>query len=233
MGVQFGIGIGKTFPKMASRFFVFICVATLQCLLAGKVSAFDCSTDGIFPDDSNCAKFIICNGNNTYRLDCPAGLVFNPTALTCDWPEHVPECDVNPTVASIQLKKTDCSTDGIFPDDSNCAKFIICNGNNTYRQDCPAGLVFNPTALTCDWPEHVPECDVNPTVASIQSQKTDCSSDGTFSAEDDCTKFVVCFSGFAETFTCPASTVFNPSSLLCDWPQNVPSCNTGEKTSSN
>ena len=29
--VQFGIGIGKTFPKMASRFFVFICVATLQC----------------------------------------------------------------------------------------------------------------------------------------------------------------------------------------------------------
>merc|ERR1711946_100186 len=167
MGVQFGIGIGKTFPKMASRFFVFICVATLQCLLAGKVSAFDCSTDGIFPDDSNCAKFIICNGNNTYRLDCPAGLVFNPTALTCDWPEHVPECDVNPTVAS------------------------------------------------------------------IQSQKTDCSSDGTFSAEDDCTKFVVCFSGFAETFTCPASTVFNPSSLLCDWPQNVPSCNTGEKTSSN
>merc|ERR1711974_388652 len=149
--VQFGIGIGKTFPKMASRFFVFICVATLQCLLAGKVSAFDCSTDGIFPDDSNCAKFIICNGNNTYRLDCPAGLVFNPTALTCDWPEHVPECDVNPTVASIQSKKTDCS------------------------------------------------------------------SDGTFSAEDDCTKFVVCFSGFAETFTCPASTIFNPSSLLCDW----------------
>merc|ERR1711946_23559 len=145
---QFGIGIGKTFPKMASRFFVFICVATLQCLLAGKVSAFDCSTDGIFPDDSNCAKFIICNGNNTYRQDCPAGLVFNPT------------------VASIQSQKTDCSSDGTFSAEDNCTKFVVCFSGFAETFTCPASTVFNPSSLLCDWPQNVPSCNTGEKTSS-------------------------------------------------------------------
>lgn len=41
---------------------------------------------------------------------------------------------------------------------------------------------------------------------------------------DDCTVFYRCHLGVPEPMKCPTGEVFNPISLQCDWPYNVPGC---------
>ena len=55
----------------------------------------------------------------------------------------------------------------------------------------------------------------------------DCSVSGTVSYADpsDCTKFYQCSSNSPPVKqSCPAGTVYNPKSQVCDWPYNVPGC---------
>jgi len=41
----------------------------------------------------------------------------------------------------------------IFPDPTDCTRFIVCVGNLAYYGQCPAGLVFYPADQVCDWPD--------------------------------------------------------------------------------
>ena len=43
----------------------------------------------------------------------------------------------------------------INPFDKSCASFIQCSNGNAFKQACPAGLLFNPSAGVCDWPAAV------------------------------------------------------------------------------
>jgi hypothetical protein len=49
---------------------------------------------------------------------------------------------------------------GLFanPCDSSCSTFIQCANGITYTQQCPAGLLYNPSVSVCDWPANV-RCD--------------------------------------------------------------------------
>ena len=48
---------------------------------------------GLHAHPDNCYGFIMCDmAGNTYEMDCPAGLKFNPANLVCDWPHNV-ECE--------------------------------------------------------------------------------------------------------------------------------------------
>jgi len=51
--------------------------------------------------------------------------------------------------------------DGIYPHEE-CNKFYHCSHGYTYIKDCPRGLHFNPSVLSCDWPAnaetHNPNC---------------------------------------------------------------------------
>lgn len=45
--------------------------------------------------------------------------------------------------------------DGIYPDPSDCSKYIQCFGGRQFNQSCPGGLLFNPKTKVCDWPQNV------------------------------------------------------------------------------
>jgi len=62
------------------------------------------------------------------------------------------------------------------------------------------------------WPAKQPKC------ADDQSSAPE-------PVQTDCTKFYQCAEGAVSVQECADGTVFNPKTLVCDWPQNVPECN--------
>jgi len=62
------------------------------------------------------------------------------------------------------------------------------------------------------WPAKQPKC-------------TDDESSAPEPVQTDCTKFYQCAEGAVSVQECADGTVFNPKTLVCDWPQNVPECN--------
>jgi len=53
----------------------------------------------------------------------------------------------------------DCTgrPDGLYSHPETCTKFVQCAGGEAHVQDCPGGLLFNPTAGGCDWPHNLSE----------------------------------------------------------------------------
>ncbi|CAL4096915.1 unnamed protein product [Meganyctiphanes norvegica] len=60
------------------------------------ISNIACTKEGYFAMLQDCSKFCFCgkseNGWIRYNFNCPNGLYFNPSILTCDWPYNVPSC---------------------------------------------------------------------------------------------------------------------------------------------
>lgn len=50
---------------------------------------FECPADGIFRDPNDCSKFYLCSGENKFGFTCPNGLLFDPNASNCNWPDQV------------------------------------------------------------------------------------------------------------------------------------------------
>ncbi|VDM45713.1 unnamed protein product [Toxocara canis] len=50
--------------------------------------AFSCTTDGFFPDLSDCHRFYRCVGGIIYMFDCPSGSAFNSMTQFCDHLEN-------------------------------------------------------------------------------------------------------------------------------------------------
>uniref|UniRef100_H2ZFD1 chitinase n=1 Tax=Ciona savignyi TaxID=51511 RepID=H2ZFD1_CIOSA len=48
--------------------------------------------DSLFADTTDCTHYYQCSNGILYTMPCPAGLVFNPFQLYCDWPSNVPGC---------------------------------------------------------------------------------------------------------------------------------------------
>lgn len=46
-----------------------------------------------------------------------------------------------------------CSADGLYPNKSDCTKFIQCAGGVAYDKSCPSGLHFDANEHVCNWPE--------------------------------------------------------------------------------
>jgi len=55
-----------------------------------------------------------------------------------------------------------CQSAGYFRDPNDCAKYYQCvpNGDSwlVYYSECPPGTAFDPTTITCNYPELVPGC---------------------------------------------------------------------------
>ncbi|CAH3021428.1 unnamed protein product, partial [Porites evermanni] len=103
---------------------------------------------------------------------------------------------------------------GNHADPDNCYSFIMCDvAGNAHEMDCPAGLSFNPSLLVCDWPENV-ECEAGNFCKDKEG--------GNHADPDNCYSFIMCdVAGNAHEMDCPAGLAFNPSLLVCDWPENV------------
>jgi hypothetical protein len=57
---------------------------------------FKCTTDGFFPDKTDCWVYHICDGGTHSVRACEEDLFFNPKTGLCDWPMNV-ECKQSTT----------------------------------------------------------------------------------------------------------------------------------------
>lgn len=48
--------------------------------------------NGHFRDPASCSTYYNCDNGRGFKMSCPSGLFFHPTALHCDWPINVPSC---------------------------------------------------------------------------------------------------------------------------------------------
>lgn len=68
---------------------------TATASTASTTSAADpsmCSGTVAFPHPEYCEKFYFCANGEIFEFSCPDGLLFDPQALVCNWPEQV-NCD--------------------------------------------------------------------------------------------------------------------------------------------
>merc|ERR1712168_593062 len=57
-------------------------------------------------------------------------------------------------VVPIKSEEFQCAgRDGLFPNENDCSTFFNCghDGTQAWKQECQAGLVFNPEIGACDW----------------------------------------------------------------------------------
>merc|ERR1712002_514670 len=60
-------------------------------------------------------------------------------------------------VVPIKTEEFQCAgRDGLFPNENDCSTFFNCghDGTQAWKQECQAGLVFNPEIGACDWPSN-------------------------------------------------------------------------------
>lgn len=108
--------------------------------------------NGLIIDPFSCAHYLSCSNSQTIRRKCQEGLLFNAKLLRCDYPENVNCSRSTPSnTITTPLNKCKYLPNGLTKDPLSCAHFFICSGGNSYRFQCPAGLLFNPTALVCDY----------------------------------------------------------------------------------
>lgn len=165
----------------------------------------------------SCFKYLQCqqtaNGSFIYiEKECGATMMFNPNVLVCDWPSNVkavkPVCGVTPEVLEIFDLKA-------LPSRQTTPQAFITKAPSS---DSIVSQEF------IEVPYYITICD--PGVPHIEHPKS-------------CYKFLHCQPAPNGSYvyvvkTCYPDMMFNPSSMVCDWPASVkaikPNCgpNPGE-----
>ncbi|XP_067863645.1 acidic mammalian chitinase-like [Heptranchias perlo] len=94
---------------------------------------------GIYVDPEDPSKFYRCV-KIAIREHCADKLIFDQNCMCCTWPRFQDSkwCARKP--------------DGFYNDRANASKFYICADGQTFRRDCPTGLVFYDACKCCNWP---------------------------------------------------------------------------------
>ncbi|CAN7991234.1 unnamed protein product [Ixodes pacificus] len=125
------------------------------------------------------------------------------------------------------LGRSQCSTNGFFPHESQCDGYYECRNGTVHQGLCPDGLVFNDDAghkyLRCDLPFSV-NCENRPYLQPAQAVGNCPRRWGMYADPSDCGKFVNCVGGKAHKFDCPEGLAFNDQRGICDWPDLVERC---------
>ncbi|XP_013407410.1 probable chitinase 10 [Lingula anatina] len=105
----------------------------------------------VLPDNSNCGGYrVICPEGVVVNFDCPGDLKFRAGKKICDLPQNV-DCGRRLDHGKLCQKPS-----GNFPEPGDCSTFLSCDGYMIQRgRLCPPGLLFNPKAGACDWPDKV------------------------------------------------------------------------------
>lgn len=113
-------------------------------------------------------------------------------------------------------------------DASHCGQFMNCAEGRGYTFDCPSGLAFNKDTYQCDYPDLVPDCDVEAFLGF--SCPPEARADGLGQSEqrylrsDDCQRYFLCAEGRPRLYTCGAGTAFSDALNRCDAAENVTGC---------
>ncbi|KAG5874285.1 hypothetical protein JTB14_005717 [Gonioctena quinquepunctata] len=158
----------------------------------------DCLTNGIYADPANCTQFYMCAPYGPVVFQCPSGLFFNPTLLTCDFPE---------TAGCNTFTSSTPSTSSTNDFSSNVTK------TNNFLETTP-----NSTSLVT-----VP--GVEEKESNVEKQSRECSSTLPYADPTDCAKYYVCTPSGQQSMDCAPGTYFDSTINVCNWPDLV-ACNT-------
>ncbi|KAG8290859.1 Belongs to the glycosyl hydrolase 18 [Homalodisca vitripennis] len=153
-------------------------------------------------------------GNTTNEGDEPD--FTTPDAATTSSPETW-----STTTTFSKPPSESCDHGAYYPHETDCRQFYHCSHGTKVLKICGPGSAFNPDYNVCDWPQNVAKCkeDNKENTLSVT-----CEHGNYIPHETDCRKFYLCSHGTKHVQSCGYGTVFNPSLLACDWPQNVQSC---------
>uniref|UniRef100_U5EYE2 chitinase n=1 Tax=Corethrella appendiculata TaxID=1370023 RepID=U5EYE2_9DIPT len=78
-----------------------------------------------------------------------------PTEATTSTTTTTTQSNTNTTPGGGSGGSSECTQTGIFPDPNNCSKYFLCHDTTKFEYTCPAGLLFDPVNLVCNWPDNV------------------------------------------------------------------------------
>ncbi|XP_011499966.1 PREDICTED: uncharacterized protein LOC105363863 [Ceratosolen solmsi marchali] len=159
---------------------------------------------GTIAHPSECTKYLQCVSGNTFIMECGPGTVFNPSINICDYPRNVKGCE------------------GSF-------KHAIPNEDTGHTNDDRLSNPRKPSQTFHDYHLETSNDDklIKTTDRSQQSRRNfECPPgfSGLLPYPDNCEKFLQCANGITYSMDCGSGTVYNPITLVCDWPRNVPGC---------
>jgi len=172
-----------------------------------------------FPNVNNQSEYIVCQCECEIPMPCPSGLIWNNTILSCDYPPGYWNNITGPS-GLVCANSGVCvgQEDGaLYADSSNSSQYIVCQCECEIAMPCPTGLIFNSTALECDYPDDFFR-------GNCQNDLTFCEyeSDGVLlPIRGNCSAFYLCSFGCAIDFRCPNNLLFNAEFGICDYPANV------------
>ncbi|XP_077984347.1 uncharacterized protein LOC144438987 [Glandiceps talaboti] len=127
-------------------------------------------------------------------------------------------------------------------EDSSCTPSSECSNTGTAYKCSAHAATTTTTPTTTPTPTKTTttttttqsrEESTSTSTATINSEdEIDCSISpaGLYPHPTDCSQYINCGSGMKFVYSCAAGTVFNPTELYCDWPYNVPECNSNHQT---
>ncbi|KAJ4451917.1 hypothetical protein ANN_03395 [Periplaneta americana] len=158
---------------------------------------------GLAPHPTDCRKFFNCWMGTAHTQQCGPGTLFNPRTLVCDFPYNV-------------VCATTTSTTTTTP----------TNIGHLIRESRLAGPTLSPRhAINSNSGKSTTTSTTTTTTAApITRGKVDCpmpGGTGFAPHPTDCSKYLNCWRGTAHTQQCGPGTLFNPQTLVCDFPYNV------------
>ena len=188
--------------------------------------------NGRFSVPSQCDAYIECiDGIPEHKL-CPEGLLFNPNvrfSYPCEYPAGV-DCDGRPNRQTPQPTE-DCPHQyGFFKigDQHNCGKFMSCVEGRAHVFHCPEGLAFNSESYRCDWPDQVPDCDVESFLGlrcpNDPNDENRLYKFEFYASPYDCQRYFVCVNGRPRLQVCEEGKAFSQLENTCLPAHNVSGC---------
>ncbi|CAH1793388.1 unnamed protein product [Owenia fusiformis] len=218
----------------------------------GSQDQFICKTDGYFANPDDCNRFYRCVSGRVYQLSCTNGLFFNERSNSCDYPRNV-DCKTKPanthTVQQEDIvtqdeekqadqdQHADDQAQNRYGEGSDQALNIYGErpgqSQDRYRGDSDkdqGGRMYirHPESRgeesnhgdgdIKDWTQD----RVEPPIRDLDNFV--CPGTGYFPSLNDCSAFYHCDNNIGHKLRCNGGLVFNIHEETCDWPANVPEC---------
>lgn len=189
---------------------------------------------GFYPIGGQCDAYIECVDGVPQERLCPDGLLFNedtgPHAYPCQYPIDV-DCRARSSLQPAQPTER-CPHQYAYyrsGDSRDCGKFVNCAAGIAYDFNCPEGLAWNKDTYKCDWPDQVPDCDVEaflgfscPQIA--KSPELGDEETRFYRSNADCIHYFACVNGRPRMFRCADDQAYNVETNQCEDAANVTGC---------
>ncbi|XP_026326529.1 uncharacterized protein LOC113235148 [Hyposmocoma kahamanoa] len=199
----------------------------LLCLMWQVQAEVNCTRTGAgrFTDgtDATCKNYTLCIFNSvtntyiSYNYTCPTSSLFNPATAQCS-NDYICNATNNTTSSSV------CTEEGFVadPTSTNCTGYMLCVNVDGVLQEipdtCPDSSFYDPETTLC-------VNDYNCTIPDFT-----CTAEGRFANTTDttCKTYYMCVllstnNTYVEyRYTCPSTSVFNPTAKICTTSYNCP-----------